>query len=154
MDEHTGLLAAERLIALLRDGEHGFRLLAEKVSHPECRAFLWEESHLRGIYADELERSLGQAVGAVHGTSLAALHRRWTEVKAALGASDYALLETMEICEWFAVKTYDEVLRDGALPDKVRNCVAEQTGSVHRAQAIVREYRRITRKQRDGGKRA
>ena len=146
MDERR-TSAAERLIALLRDGEQGFRLLSEKVSHAECRAYLWEESQLRGIYADELERSLGPSGGAAHGsgTKLAALHRRWTEVKAALGASDHALLETAEICEWFAVRTYEELLGEGALPPEVESLAAAQAGSVRRSQVIVRQFRGITR---------
>ena len=147
MDEQKALLEAKLLIALLRDGERGFRLLSEQVHHPECRAFLWEESHLRGIYAAELEHSLGKIDGTVHvtGTKLGALHRRWTAVKATLGASDYALLEATELCEWFAVKTYDEVLREGTMPDGVRELIAEQARNVHRSQAIMQEFRKITR---------
>ncbi len=137
------------LIALLRDGEKGFHDLAERISHAECRAFLFEESALRGIYADQLERSTHETSGEAlreTGTRLGTLHRQWTALKALVGAGDYELLETTELCEWFAVKAYDATLRDKSLPGYVRDAVADQARSVHQSREMVQEFRRMTKK--------
>ncbi len=141
------------LIALLRDGEKGFRELAGQIRHAECRAFLLEESVLRGIYADRLERSVREATGKAGGlawdeagTRLGTMHRRWIAFKAAVGADDHALLETTETCEWFAAKAYEEALRDDALPDRVRKVIAEQARGVRQSRNMVQEFRRLTGK--------
>ena len=137
------------LIALLRDGEKGFRELAGRIEHAECRAFLLEESVLRGIYADRLERSMLEATGETWdeaGTRLGTMHRRWIAFKAEVGSGDHALLETTELCEWFAAKAYEEALRDGSLPGSVRKEVIDQARGVQQSRDIVHEFRRITRK--------
>ena len=137
------------LIALLRDGEKGFLDLAGRVEHPECRDFLLEESALRGVYADQLERSTADTAGKIaheSGTRLGTLHRRWTALKALVGAGDHVLLETTELCEWFAVKAYDQTLRDRSLPGDVRAMVADQARGVHQSREIVQELRRLTKR--------
>ena len=142
----TGIRA---LIALLRDGEKGFRELAGQIRHAECRAFLLEESVLRGIYADRLERSVREATGQAPeetGTRLGTMHRRWIAFKAKVGADDHALLETTETCEWFAAKAYEGVLRDEALPGSVREVVVEQARSVRQARSVAQEFRKLTDK--------
>ena len=63
-----------------------------------------------------------------------------------MGAGDYALLETTEICEWFAVKAYDDVLRDESVDPAIRRLVADQAKSVHQSRELVQEFRRVTRK--------
>ena len=123
--------------------------LAGRVEHPECRAFLLEESALRGVYADQLERSTADTAGKIareSGTRLGTLHRRWTALKALVGAGDHALLETTELCEWFAVKAYDQTLRDRSLPGDVRAMVADQARGVHQSREIVQELRRLTKR--------
>ena len=137
------------LIALLRDGQKGFRDLATRISDAECRAFLLEESTRRGIYADQLEQSTREATGELlqqSGTRLGTVHRRWTAFKALGGAGDYVLLETTELCEWFAVKAYAETLRDKSLPGSMRDVIADQARGVHRSREIVHEFRRRTKK--------
>ena len=148
MSELLTTSKTKRLLALLRDGEKGFRELSKQVSDADCREFLLQESHLRGAFADQLERATAQPSETEQqaGTGLGTCHRRWTAMKATLGAGDYALLETTEICEWFAVKAYADVLRDQSLNPAIRALVADQAKSVYQSRELVHEFRRGTRK--------
>ena len=69
-----------------------------------------------------------------------ALHRAWFEAKADLGLGDQAILNSVELGEDAAKKTYKEAL-DADLPDQVRALVERQAQSVLAAHDRVRDFR-------------
>ncbi len=140
--------AVHDLVALLRDGEKGFRELGERVQDAACREFLLEESVVRSAYAAELERAMRRvAAEEVHesGTALGSMHRQWIDLKAALGAGDRDLLGSTELCEWFAMRAYQEALEDPTLPPEIHAVIVEQAKGVRRSRDMVQEFRRGTR---------
>ncbi len=144
MSGETVQAATQRLIELLRQGEEGFRNLSVRIADPECKAFLRQESIMRGIYADQLERSaevrsldLPEAVGRP-----GLFQRQWSALKARLAVGDHALLKTAETCEWFAVQAYEKTLCDGAVPAPLHDLIASQSRGIRQSHKIVQEFRR------------
>jgi len=72
------------------------------------------------------------------GSAMGAVHRGWTGLKANLGGGDDAVLSSVETGDMHAQKQYDEVIRDGKLPDDIVGIVRNQ------AQAIVGALDRVS----------
>ncbi len=133
----------KNLISVLRDGEKGFADVGEHLKHPEHRSFFISESQVRGKYADELERTVNRVTDAdVHetGTTLGAIHRTYTDIKARLGGGDATLLETATLGEDAAVKAYEAALSDNAVSDTVRALIQQQLSHVKQSQAQVKSF--------------
>ena len=133
----------KNLISVLRDGEKGFADVGEHLKHPEHRSFFISESQVRGKYADELERTVNRVTDAdVHetGTTLGAIHRTYTDIKARLGGGDATLLETATLGEDAAVKAYEAALSDYAVSDTVRALIQQQLSHVKQSQAQVKSF--------------
>ncbi len=133
----------KNLISVLRDGEKGFVDVGEHLKHPEHRSFFMSEAKVRGQYAAELERTVNRVTDAdVHetGTTLGAIHRTYTDLKARLGGGDATLLETATVGEEAAVKAYQAVLDDRSVSDTVRALVAQQLEHVKQSQAQVKSF--------------
>lgn len=131
------------LISVLRDGEKGFIDVGEHLQHPEHRSFFTNEAQVRGKYADELERTVNQLTNAdVHetGTTLGAIHRTYTDIKAKLGGGDATLLDTASLGEDAAVKAYQTALDDTDVSDTVRALLAQQLEHVKQSQRQVKSF--------------
>ena len=140
--------AIKKLISVLRDGEKGFQEIGGHLRNTEYRAFFLEESHVRGVYAAELERAVNRVTDAdVHetGTASGAIHRTWGDLKAKLGGGDHTLLETAEAGEDAAKKAYREALDDVAVSDTIRAVIAQQAEHVRRSHDTVRGFRDATK---------
>ena len=137
----------KNLIAVLRDGEKGFKDVGESLQHPEHKAFFLEESRVRATYAAELEHHVNRTTDAdVHetGTAAGTLHRTWADLKAKLGGGDHALLETAEQGEDVAKKAYKDALEDVAISDTLRALIAKQSEHVTFSHDTVRGFRDAT----------
>ena len=131
------------LISVLRDGEKGFIDVGEHLKHPEHRSFFTNEAQVRAKYATELERTVNQSTGAdVHetGTTLGAIHRTYTDLKAKLGGGDATLLETASLGEDAAVKAYQTALDDTDVSSTVRALLAQQLEHVKQSQQQVKLF--------------
>jgi uncharacterized protein (TIGR02284 family) len=130
----------EKLIEVTRDGQQGYREAAEHVKDHELKKLLSEVSLERAKFAGDLENEAvrwGNPDVERSGSTLGAIHRGWTGLKASLGGGDDAILASMETGDSYAQKQYDEVIRDGHLPDDILGVVRNQ------AQAIVGTLDRI-----------
>lgn len=130
----------ERLIETCRDGQDGYRDAAEHVKDLELKKLLSEVSLERAKFAGDLENEAirwGRADVDRSGSTLGAIHRGWTGLKATLGRGDDAILSSMETADSHAQKQYDECIRDGHLPDDILGIIRNQ------AQAIVGTLDRI-----------
>jgi uncharacterized protein (TIGR02284 family) len=133
----------QNLIETCRDGQNGFRESAENLKNPTIRDFFTEQSLLRGQFAGELEaeaRRLGDRDVDTSGSTVAAMHRAWIDLKAALGGGDDAIVAAAETGEDAAKKAYEEALKEN-LPADIQEIVRRQANSVIEAHNRVREFR-------------
>jgi uncharacterized protein (TIGR02284 family) len=130
----------ESLIEVSRDGQNGYRDGAEHAKDPQLKKFLNQVSLERAKFAGDLENE------AVHhgkpdvdrsGSTLGAIHRGWTDLKANLGGGDDAILSSMETGDSYAREQYDKVIREAKLPDDVLGIVRNQ------AQALIGTLDRV-----------
>ena len=131
------------LLESCRDGEQGFRALAEHANAGELQGlFVRRASECAAAAADlaQMVRAYG-GTPADGGTVAGALHRSWVAVKTALSINDdKAVLEECERGEDAAVARYRKAL-EHALPADVRVLVQRQAVGAQRNHDEVRALR-------------
>jgi uncharacterized protein (TIGR02284 family) len=139
-DQKHTIDALEDLIDVARDGQNGYRDGAEHAKDPQLRRFLDSVSLARAKFAGDLESyavRLGKADVDRSGSTLGAIHRGWTELKANLGGGDDAILSTMETGDSSAKDHYEKYINDNKLSDDLLEIIRNQ------AQTIVGTLERI-----------
>lgn len=140
MAERTEREALHHLIEVCRDGEHGFRTAADKVSGPKLKSLFIELAEERARFATALVPHL-QRMGATadeSGTGAAALHRGWMNIKGLVpGHHDHMIVTEAERGEQAAIDAYDEAL-NGILPPTVTPLVEEQREAMRKANERIR----------------
>jgi uncharacterized protein (TIGR02284 family) len=139
-DQKHILEAVEKLIEVCRDGQNGYREGAEHAKDPQVKRFLEQISLERAKFAGDLEAEavrLGNADVDRKGSTIGAIHRGWTNLKASLGGGDDSILSSMETGDNYAKDQYDECIRDEKLPDDILGIIRNQ------AQAIVGTLERV-----------
>jgi uncharacterized protein (TIGR02284 family) len=116
------------LIESCRDGERGFRNAADHLSDGQLRFVFLQLSAKRGQYAEELlphaQRLGGPAAG--DGTTVAALHRKWIDLKSALThKSDHAVVVEAARGDGATVHAFKTAL-ECSLPPDTREVVERQ----------------------------
>ena len=133
----------EKLIETCRDGQKGFLEAAEHVKDPQLKAFFNEHSLERGQFAGDLENELvhlGKHSPKREGSTVAAVHRGWLDLKAALGGGDSSILSSVEAGEDNAKKQYTEAQQE-KLPANIREIVERQSQRVRAVHDQVRDMR-------------
>jgi uncharacterized protein (TIGR02284 family) len=139
-DRNRIIETLEKLIAVCRDGQCGYRNAAEHAQDPALKRVLGAISLERAKFAGDLENEAirrGKPDVPRLGSALGAIHRGWTGLKASLGGGDDAILSSMETGDDYAQNQYDHYIRDGRLPDDIQGIIRNQ------AQAIVGTLDRI-----------
>jgi uncharacterized protein (TIGR02284 family) len=137
-------LALTAVINILIDGQKGFAEVGEHLKDPTLKRYFLAESLKRAQFRGDLEEVLHQ--NGVHdikessGTTVGALHRVWSDLKAKLGAGDQTLLATAEEGEDAAKDAYADILRQD-LPLPVRQILAEQQDHILTAHEYVKAHR-------------
>ncbi len=132
--------ALESLIEVARDGQNGYRDGAEHAKDPQLKKLFNEVSLERAKFAGDLETAavrFGKSDVDRSGSTLGAIHRGWTDLKANLGGGDDSILSSMETGDGYAQKEYEKQIKEGKLPGDVLGIVRNQ------AQAIVGTLDRI-----------
>ena len=116
--------SVDDLIEICRDGARGFQLAANSVSDPELKRIFGDAGKQREVYRAEL---LPFAVSLnAEGSTRAALHRRWMEVRERLKHDDDAAVLAEAIRgESAAAAAYAKALAGTLLP-KARPIVQRQ----------------------------
>jgi uncharacterized protein (TIGR02284 family) len=147
-DQKHAIDALEDLIEVARDGQNGYRDGAEHAKDPQLRRFLESVSLARAKFAGDLESytvRLGKADVDRSGSTLGALHRGWTDLKANLGGGDDAILSSMETGDGYAKDHYEKYIHDNKLPDDlleiIRNQAQTIVGTLERIRAMREERR-------------
>jgi uncharacterized protein (TIGR02284 family) len=144
MTTETAARALNALIPICRDSEQGFQLAAMDVTDPELARFFAECSAQRSKFVGELEdrvRTLRETP-VTTGSPVAALHRRWMDLKAALAANQiHTVLAECERGEDVAVKAYIAALAEPDVDDISRQLIQTQYELVQAAHDRVRQLR-------------
>ena len=132
------------LIETSKDGENGFRKAAQDTKDAELVQVFSRGAERCAQGARELQdlvRSLGGDPDRT-GSTAAALHRGWLNVKEAVtGRDDKAILEEVERGEDYAKARYRDVLQQQNLPANVKAVVERQYQGVLANHDKVRNLR-------------
>lgn len=123
------------LIETCKDGEAGFRNLAENTKNDYLRSLFFSRSSDTSSAAAELQGIVRQLGGDPEtSTSLAGdLHRRWVDLKAAVtGKNDAAILGEAERGEEIAKNKYAEALKSPYLAPEILTIVQKHHDGVLR----------------------
>lgn len=141
----SAISTLNRLIAICKDGEAGFKEAADNVERADLKGLFIELSTQRSVFVTKLQEVVTSLGGnpSDSGNLSAALHRAWIDVKGAFtGKDEAAALVECERGEDSAKKAYREAL-DEDLPDFVRSTVQEQYNAVLTAHDRVKALRDI-----------
>lgn len=135
------------VIQSLIDGQEGFQKLGEHIKDGTLRHYFAAESLKRAQFRGDLEEVLHQE--GVHdvkekGTVGGAIHRTWGDLKAHMGGSDHALLETAEGGEDTAKKAYEKAL-EKVLPLPVKQLLDTQYAHISASHDYVKAARDSTK---------
>lgn len=144
MTSDNAIRALNGLIPICRDSEQGFQVAAMDVTDSELARIFAEYSAQRAKFVSELEERVRvlRADPSQGGTPLAALHRKWVDLQAALSANDlHAILAECERGEDVAVKAYVAALQDRDIDADTRKLIQRQYESVQAAHDRIRQLR-------------
>jgi len=129
------------LIETCKDGENGFRTAADSVTNNQLRTLFNTYARQRAQFAAELQAEVRRVGGDPErtGSSAAAMHRGWINLKAAVtGGDEGAIIAECERGEDSAVKNYHEAQQAG-LPRDVQAIVERQYMHVQAAHDRIRD---------------
>lgn len=131
------------LIETCRDGELGFRHVAERARSAQLRVLFTRRADDCALAAADLASCVRQLGGKPDsgGSAAAALHRGWAALRNGIaGTGDLSLLEDCERGEDMALERYRRALEHD-LPEPERTLVSRQLEGVQRNHAEVRALR-------------
>jgi uncharacterized protein (TIGR02284 family) len=143
-DQKHAVSALGDLIEVTRDGQNGYRDGAEHAKSPEIRKFLEQVSLERAKVAGELENEairLGKSDVDRSGSTLGAVHRGWTDLKANLGGGDDSILSSMETGDSYALKTFQKYAADKDIPDNMQSIIRAQEQHLQQTISRVKAWR-------------
>jgi uncharacterized protein (TIGR02284 family) len=143
-DPKARIESLKQLVTLCRDGQLGFQEAADKVTNPEIRVFFNELSLQRAQFAGELENELhrlGEKDVDQSGSTGGAVHRRWIDIKSALGGGEAAILAEAERGEDIAKKAYEEAINSKNLSQDVLPVIVRQYEAIKAAHDRVKFLR-------------
>jgi uncharacterized protein (TIGR02284 family) len=128
MNHRYTIVTLSELLAVNRDGEHGFSTCAEHARSESLRRVFVSRAARRAAAAAALRDLIGQLGGdpGMRATILGAAHRGWVNLRSALALKDdEALVDECEHGEDHALEVYRNAL-DDHLPEFVRQTVLRQ----------------------------
>ncbi len=138
------LRTLDHLYRLNKDSERGFESVSEHVKNRGLKALLKSQAQRRAEFAAELQSEIHQLQDALPtgGTLLAAIHRGWIDIKAAMtigreNVERVVLLES-ERGEAVALRRYQQVLRH-ELPTTLHQLLQSQAAEVARTHHLVQQ---------------
>jgi uncharacterized protein (TIGR02284 family) len=135
MAERNEREVLQHLIQVCKDGAHGFRTAADHVTAPSLKSLFTELANERTGFAAALLPHLQRMGGTSDddGSSAAALHRGWMNIKGLVpGNHDHAIVTEAKRGEQAALNAYDEALA-GILPPTVVTLVETQRDAMYKA---------------------
>ena len=134
MAERTERVVLNQLIETCRDGARGFRSAAEHVNEPGLKATFMEMAAQRERFAADLlphaQRLGGSA--ASDGTTAAAMHRSWIDIKSKLRHDDGAIVAEAARGDGVTLQVFKDAVAS-LLPQDTRVLVERQYSEVSAA---------------------
>lgn len=143
MEKSEVITTLNELAEISRDGEQGFLAAAEDVENPTLKAVFRTAAARCAEGARELESKIVSLGGepSKSGSMTGAMHRAWTNLKAALASrSELAVLEEVERGEDAAKDAYQQAIAQ-PLPPEIRSMVQRQYQGVKENHDRVRSLR-------------
>jgi uncharacterized protein (TIGR02284 family) len=131
------------LIETCKDSQEGFHSAAEKLKEPEIHSLFLKFYLQRAEFAGELQAEVTRIGGepATSGSTPAAIHRGWIDLKTALASdTDHAILEEAERGEEAALRNYIEALRKD-LPSDLQGIVSRQHREIQHTHHVIWELK-------------
>jgi uncharacterized protein (TIGR02284 family) len=138
-----------KLITTLYDGENGYKEAAEEVDSVSLATKFRELSQQRYNFGHEIKPFITQLGGEVDkgGSTGAALHRAWIDIKSALASQDEAaVLKECIRGDESAIETYREVLNDTTFTSDARQVITRQLTAFERTVAELKQLARTYEK--------
>jgi uncharacterized protein (TIGR02284 family) len=143
LDNDAVISTLNGLIETCKDGQNGFKEAAEGVERSDLKSLFYEFAQQRAQFAGELQSLVSQLGGDPEnsGSTLAALHRGWIDIKSIVtGKDEEAILNECERGEDSAKNNYKAAL-ETQLPANVMETVQTQYTSVKSAHDRVKALR-------------
>ncbi len=140
MDTGKGISTLNDLIETCRDGENGFRTAAAGVKDPHVKQLFDRFARQRAEMVRELQQEVRRLGGNPEqsGSTSAALHRGWMNIKSLVtGSDDSAIIAEAERGEDVAKAAYAKALKED-LPAGARTLIQSQADIVKLAHDEVR----------------
>ena len=130
------------LIETLKDGKAGFETAAADVKDNGVKAVFHEIAQQRSRLAGELQSEVRKLGGDPEktGSTVAAVHRGWINLKSSLGGGEKSILNEAERGEDEAVKSFEKALTAN-LPTDIAGIVRRQHGEVKQAHDKIKKLR-------------
>lgn len=131
------------LIETCRDGLNGFKEAAENVKSLDLKNLLTQLANERAKFVQELQLEVRRLGGDAEktGSTAAALHRVWMDVKGTLtGKDDHTILVECERGEDSAVDAYRDAIKLG-LPTDILTIVQQQYQVIQRDHDRIKQMR-------------
>lgn len=128
------------LIETCKDGQNGFQTASEGVKNSELKQLFVKYAQQRSQFAGELQSEVRTLGGDPEktGSTAAALHRGWMDIKSVLtGGDEGAIVAEAERGEDSAVRNYEAALKED-LPGNVKAIVERQFREVKSAHDQIR----------------
>lgn len=147
-DKDGTISTLNNLIETCKDGQNGFQTAADGVKNSELKTLFSSYSMQRAKFAGELQNEVRRLGGDPEksGSTAAALHRGWIDIKSAVtGQDESSIVAECERGEDSAVSNYKDALKED-LPADVRAIVERQYEQVQEAHDRIRALERATSK--------
>ncbi len=148
LDNDEVISTLNNLVETCKDGQNGFRTAAEAIKNSELTTLFNTYSQQRARFAAELQDEVLRLGGDPEetGSTAAALHRGWMNIKSAVtGEDDGAVISECERGEDSAVEAYEEALETD-LPNDVKVIVSRQFSQVKEAHDRIRSIEKAKAK--------
>lgn len=146
LGNNTDTSKLDDLITTTIDSIKGFENSAEEAPDGRFATFFTNMAAERRQVVEQLSahsRSLG-GTPTEQGSMAAALHRRWEDLRAALGGGDKAVIQEVERGEDYLKAEFERAMNDTNVSEPTRAVIAEAYGSVRRghdtASALKKEF--------------
>jgi uncharacterized protein (TIGR02284 family) len=132
------------LITTTIDSANGFENSAEDIQSSDIRSFFSEMAQERRQVIGRLQEHVRMHGGTPNddGSLKADLHRRFEDIRKAIGGGDKAVVEEVERGEDYIKDKYEAALADDQLSPDCRSIVQEAYESVRRGHDRARDLKR------------
>ena len=132
MDRDHDISVLNSLITTTIDSAHGFERSAEDADGGRFTDMFREFAEERRAVVARLQQEVRALGGEPNddGSLKGDLHRRWLDLRDALGGGDKSVIEEVERGEDYLKSKYDSALEDGELSEQARSVIREAYQSV------------------------